>query len=59
MHDLIVSLFGTYTPQLDPVSGQAVLGVAGCDWEWIAGVFLFGIVLYGFLRLLGVLLKNG
>ena len=59
MRDLIVSLFGTYTPLVDPVTGNAVLGVAGCDWEWIAGVFLFGIVLFGFLRMLGVLLKHG
>lgn len=59
MREIIIQLFGTYTPLLDPVTGQAVIGVAGVDWEWIAGVFLFGIVLYSFLRLVGVIFKDG
>lgn len=59
MRELITTLFGEYTPLMDPQTGSAVLGVAGCDWEWIAGVFLFGIVLFCFLRMVGVLLKNG
>ena len=54
MRELITTLFGEYTPLVDPQTGSAVLGVAGCDWEWIAGVLLFC-----FLRMVGVLLKNG
>ena len=53
MRELITTLFGEYTPLVDPQTGSAVLGVAGCDWEWIAGVFLFGIVLFCFLRMVG------
>lgn len=57
MREIIVSIFGQYTPQVDPVSGAAVLGVAGCDWEWLAGVLLFAIVLFCFMKLLGCFLK--
>lgn len=55
MKDLILSLFGAYTPVM---SGEAVaFGLAGVDWPWVAGVLLFAIVLYSFFRLVGVLLK--
>ena len=70
MKDLIIRLFGEYVPitydVTVPVSDgsvesyQAVAsGLAGVDWEWLAGVLLFAIVLYAFLRLVGVFLKNG
>lgn len=58
MQEIINEIFGVYTPLVDPVTGSVVIGVAGVDWTWIAGVFLFGILLYGFLRLVAVLLKG-
>ena len=33
-------------------------GLAGVDWPWLAGVFLFAIVLWSFFRLVGVLLNG-
>ena len=72
MKDLIISLFGEYQPvtylqyfTYTTAEGEVLLdwnevvahGLAGVDWPWIAGVFLFGIVLYSFFRLLGVLFK--
>lgn len=72
MKDLIVSIFGTYEPVmtthayvvpgvdgsiLETVSAVAP-GLAGVDWPWVAGVFLFAIVLYSFFRLAGVLLRD-
>lgn len=66
MREIIQSLFGVYTPiTYESVTADGslqtlpVLGVAGVDWEWLAGVLLFAIVLYAFFRLVGVLLKNG
>lgn len=32
-------------------------GAAGVDYEWLAGVFLFGILLCSLMRLLGCVLK--
>jgi hypothetical protein len=58
MRDLIVSIFGTYTPVIDPVSGSVPAGFAGVDWPYVAGVFLFALVLYGLLRFLGVMFKR-
>lgn len=62
MKDLIVSLFGSYEPVMTSVAGDSVQvvasGMAGVDWEWIAGVVLFAIVLYSFFRLVGVLLRG-
>jgi len=57
LREVILALFGSYTPLIDPVSGSAVLGVAGLDWPWIAGVFLFGLTLYCILRILGGAVK--
>lgn len=74
MKDVIISIFGPYTPVMTTesyvvpgISGVegAVLdsmdvvaaGLAGVDWPWVAGVLLFALVLYSFLRLVGVLLK--
>lgn len=67
MKYVVQSIFGKYEPlqqevtvYLDDgtaVSGrQVVEGIAGVDWTFIAGVALFAIVLYAFLRLLGVIL---
>ena len=74
MKDLIVSLFGYYEPVMSQtpvvvtdvesalstvqVVDTVASGLAGVDWPWIAGVFLFAIVLWSFLRLVGVLLNG-
>lgn len=66
MRDLIQTIFGVYTPVTYEVLGAdgAVLytavadGAAGVDWTYVAGVFLFAIVLYSFFRLLGVVFKR-
>ncbi len=63
------NLFGTYTPRVQTVTTyvdgeitaveeQYVPGVAGMDWEWIAGTALFALVLWSLFKLLGVLFKN-
>lgn len=65
MKAIIISIFGAYTPIETVVGvddlGQSVYGVAtgmaGVDWSYIAGVVLFAIVLFCFMRLIGVLLK--
>lgn len=72
MKSLIIRLFGSYTPVtyseyfyytaadgsiLGDYNEVVASGLAGVDWPWLAGVFLFAIVLYSFFRLLGVLLK--
>lgn len=57
MRDLIISIFGTYTPMTDE-AGTPLQGMAGVDWPYLAGVALFGLVLYSFFRLLGVVFKR-
>lgn len=68
MKDLIISIFGSYEPIMttevhvvgDTLEELQVVasGMAGVDWAWLAGVALFAIVLYSFLRLVGVLLRG-
>lgn len=68
MKELITALFGVYTPVLtDEVTLAAdgtsftvqvvAAGLAGVDWSWLAGVFLFAVVLYCALRIVGGLAK--
>lgn len=57
MRELIISIFGTYTPVTD-AAGAPLQGMAGVDWPYLAGVALFGLVLYSFFRLLGVVFKQ-
>lgn len=68
---LIISIFGEYTPvmttltvteTIDGVTTTTLIdgvaeGAAGVDYEWLAGVFLFGILLYCLMKLLGGVLK--
>ncbi len=68
---LIISIFGEYTPVMttmavtetvDNVTTTTLVdavagGAAGVDYEWCSGVFLFGILLFCFMKLLGGLLK--
>ena len=69
MAAVIVQVFGEYQPRTQTVTDhlsdgssvsyeQIVPGVAGMDWHWISGVALFSLMLYSFLKLVGVLLKN-
>lgn len=44
---------GTATTSTEPVPG-----LAGLDWYWLSGVFLFTIVLWSFFRFLGVVFKR-
>ena len=57
MRDLIISIFGVYTPVTN-AAGTPLQGMAGVDWPYLAGVALFGLVLYSFFRLLGVVFKR-
>lgn len=72
MRSMIVDLFGSYQPVtyseyfyytaadgtvMQDVNEVVASGLAGVDWPWIAGVFLFAIVLYSLFRLLGVFFK--
>lgn len=44
---------GTSTTSVEPVPG-----LAGLDWYWLSGVFLFSLVLWSFFRFLGVVFKR-
>lgn len=44
---------GTSTTSVEPVPG-----LAGLDWYWLSGVFLFSLVLWSFFRFLGVVFKK-
>lgn len=68
--ETIRSLFGTYTPRTQTVTTyydgqpisteeQIVPGLAGLDYEWLAGVGMFALVTFCLFRLLGGILKNG
>lgn len=68
---LMLSIFGEYTPVtttsvITETAGEHVNqylvetvapGAAGVDYEWLAGVFLFGILLFCLMKLLGGALK--
>lgn len=68
---LIISIFGEYEPVLttaavtetvDNVTTTTLVdvvadGAAGIDFEWLSGVFLFGILLFCLMKLLGGVLK--
>lgn len=66
MRTLIEMIFGIYTPIMTDVFNEAgdyvgstvASGAAGVDWTYIGGVVLFGLVLYCFFRLLGVVLRH-
>jgi len=68
---LVTSIFGSYTPVttttvVTETAGNDTYqylvevvadGAAGVDYEWCAGVFLFGILLFCLMKLLGGVLK--
>lgn len=68
MRSALAAIFGEYTPKTQTVStyydGQLldtsteyVPGLAGMDMEWIAGVIVFTVLLYCFMKLLGGVFK--
>lgn len=70
IRNVIVSLFGVYAPRTQSVTvyynGEAVAveeqvvpGLAGIDYEWIASVALFALMLWCLFRFLGGLMKRG
>ncbi len=68
---LVISIFGEYTPVMTTAAvtetvgnettttliDAVAYGAAGVDYEWCAGVFLFGILLFCLMKLLGGVLK--
>ena len=68
---LVASLFGEYTPVTTTAVVTETVGndthqylvetvapgAAGVDYEWLSGVFLFGILLFCLMKLLGGVLK--
>ena len=67
MTQILQDIFGVYTPITTEVYSDAgeyvgtvvASGMAGVDWQYLAGVALFAIVLISVFKLLGVILKNG
>lgn len=71
MKNLIIQLFGTYTPvttteiisySVDDVIHSNIIdvvasGAAGVDWPWVMGVLLFAICLWSMFRIIGSLFK--
>lgn len=66
---IVKSVFGEYTPRTQTItetradgtvltSVECVPGLAGLDWYWLSGVFMFGLVLWSFFRFLGGILKS-
>lgn len=49
----VVDADGASTSSVEPVNG-----LAGLDWYWLSGVFLFTVVLWSFFRFLGVVFKR-
>lgn len=57
MRDLMITIFGSYLPNTD-LNGEPLAGLAGVDWEYIAGVILFGITLYCVLRCIEAVIRK-
>lgn len=66
--DSVSALLGEYQPRTVTVSTyltdgsvvlseEPVLGLAGLDWDWLAGVVLFALALYCIFRMIGGLLR--
>ena len=61
MREIIVNLFGSYTPlTFTDAEGNIInaTGLAGVDWEWVAGCAIFCICLISVFKFLGVFLKR-
>lgn len=66
---VVKSVFGEYHPRTQTItetrsdgtvltSVECVSGLAGLDWYWLSGVFMFGLILWSFFRFLGGVLKS-
>lgn len=66
---VVKSVFGEYHPRTQTVtetrtdgtvltSVECVPGLAGLDWYWLSGVFMFSLVLWSFFRFIGVVFKR-
>lgn len=60
MRDVIINLFGTYTPVTYNNGSFDIIpdGLSGVDWVFVSGVFLFALSLYCAFRVIGGILKN-
>lgn len=70
VQSVLSALFGSYTPRMQTVTTyfngevvsteeQVIPGVAGLDFEWLASVGLFSLMLWCLFRFLGGLFKHG
>lgn len=69
MKDIVISIFGNYTPVMTNhavVGAEGVIhnyqvvasGLAGVDWSFVGGLLLFSIVLHGLLVIIGLIFKR-
>lgn len=62
MRDLMISLFGQYTPVtfIEPETSAEVVaqGAAGIDWPWVLGVLIFALALYSLFRIVGCFFRR-
>lgn len=60
MRDLVISLFGTYSPIVptDSAITADFSGFAYADWPWLFGVIIFSICLISLFKILGVFFNN-
>lgn len=70
MRDLIISIFGEYSPvtyevfEYDPEGTLRKLcdcipdGFAGVDWTYVLGVVAFLVVLYSIMRIIGGIITH-
>lgn len=57
-HQRTQTVTETATDGTSVTSTEPVPGLAGLDWYWLSGVFMFTIVLWSFFRFLGVVFKR-
>lgn len=58
MLTIIQNIFGTYVP-ITNTDGTIAQGLAGVNFEWLAGFILFALMLWCSLRILGGVIKRG
>ena len=60
MRDIIIQLFGVYTPITYSDGNIDIIpdGMAGVDWIFISGVVLFALSLYCVFRIIGVIFNH-
>ena len=54
MRDVIINLFGSYTPEIvEVLEGDVIKEVVVPDYEYLAGILLFALVTYCIFRFVG------